>query len=107
MASSRNTTNLLGRRALVTFFAGVAATEIARRAAAASPGSHEADAQLFALWREYLNSEIELNAAQDARDLVSLNARQTYPPKPDCIGGMVIPSGIDDDMELWTATTDM
>src|SRR5262245_35736296 len=83
MAYSPNTTNLFRRRALVRFFAGIAGAIIAGRAAgvaaASTPGCPEPDAQLFARWREYLNSEIELNAAQDARDLVSWNARQAYP----------------------------
>jgi hypothetical protein len=60
-------------------------------------------------WREYLNSEIELNAAQDARDLIAWNARQTYPPKPDCIeqrpGGDL--SELDTHIESWAATTDV
>ena len=108
MAYSPNTTNLLRRRALVKIFAGIAASNIAGRAAgaglASTPGFPEADAQLFARWREYLNSEIELNAAQDARDLMSWNARQAYPPKPDCIASSwvkVIPSEIDADVEVW------
>ena len=108
MAYSPNTTNLLRRRALVIFFAGIAAANIAGRAAgaalASTPGCPEADAQLFARWREYLKSEIELNAAQDARDLISWNARQAYPPKPDCIASSwvkVIPSEIDADIEVW------
>ena len=58
MAYSPNTTNLFRRRALVKFFAGIAAADIAGRAAAAAlastPGCPEADAQLFARWREYL-----------------------------------------------------
>src|SRR5262245_34829330 len=89
MAYSPNSTNLLGRRALVKFISGIAAAELAGLAAgaacASAPGYPEADAQLLARWREYVNSEIELNAAQDARDLVSWNARQAYPPKPDSV----------------------
>ena len=114
MAYSPNTTNLLRRRALVIFFAGIAAADIAGRAAgaalASTPGCPEADAQLFARWREYLTSEIELNAAQDARDLMSWNARQAYPPKPDRIASScvkVIPFEIDADTEVWARTADM
>jgi hypothetical protein len=39
MANFRNTTNLLGRRALVTFFAGIAAAEIAGRGRRCRVGS--------------------------------------------------------------------
>jgi hypothetical protein len=113
MAYSPNSTNLLGRRALLKFITGIAAAEIGGMAAGAAfpstPGCPESDAQLFARWREYLKSEIELNAAQDARDLISWNARQAYPPKPDCIAsGWVTntPSELDADMEL-SAPTDM
>jgi hypothetical protein len=115
MAYSPNTTNPFGRRsALALFFAGLAASTILGRAvgnaSASIPGCPDTDAQLFARWREYLKSEIELNAAEDARDLMSWNARQAYPPKPDRIGGggvKVISSAIDTDGEGWTATTDM
>ena len=65
MACSPNTTNLLGRRALVRVLFGIAASGIAGGAAAGhevgvTTGCPEPDAQLFARWREYLNSEIEL-----------------------------------------------
>src|SRR5262245_17094096 len=114
MAYSPNTTNPFGRRsALALFFTGLAGAITASRAAvtalASTPGCLDTDAQLFARWREYLKSEIELNAAQDARDLISWNARQAYPPKPDCMGDggvKVIPSAIDTDGEVWIATTD-
>jgi hypothetical protein len=78
-------------------------------ASAATPGCHELDAQLFARWREYLKSEIELNAAQDARDLMSWNARQAYPPKPDCIESswVKVISAENEADELWSAATDM
>src|SRR5690349_20471376 len=89
MAYCPNTTNLRRRRALVSFFGGLAAGGFAVRAAdaafASKPGCPDADPQLLARWREYVRAEIELNAAQDARDLMSWNARQAYPPKPDCI----------------------
>src|SRR5689334_15243123 len=114
MAYSPNTTNLPRRRALVSFFAGIAAADYAVRAAGAAlaskPGGPDADPQLLAGWREYVRAEIELNAAQDVRDLVSWNARQAYPPKPDFIETSwlnVIPSEDDGDVELWSATTDM
>jgi len=112
MAYSPNTTNLFGRRrALALFLTGLGGTITASRAAAAAMASTPVtDSQLFARWREYLKSEIELNAAQDARDLVSWNARQAHPPKPDCIGDgwvTVIPSAIGDDVEALTVTTDM
>jgi hypothetical protein len=52
--------------------------------------------------------EIELNAAQDARDLRAWNARQVYPPKPGCItGGVMISSGTYGDFGVLAATTDM
>src|SRR4051794_26295799 len=114
MADSSHSTNLLGRRALIKIFAGAAASNIAGTAAdadlASTPCFPEADAQLFARWREYLKSEIELNAVQDARDVMSWNARQAYPPKPDRIASSwvkVIPSEIDADVEVCCATTDM
>jgi hypothetical protein len=115
-ADSPNTT-LLSRRALMLTSAGlvtanVVAAAIAVRSApddaggSSSPG--EADAQLFACWREYLKLEIELNAAQDARDFISSNARRAYPPKPDCIGsGWVKVIPIDPDVELCPATMDL
>jgi hypothetical protein len=114
MAYSPNSTNLLGRRTLVRVLAGIAVSTIAGMAAgrdlAVTPGCPEPDAQLFARWREFLNSEIELNAVQDARDLISWNARQAYPPKPDCIARgwvNVIPSEIDEDVEVWDTRVDM
>ena len=115
MANSPNTTNLPRRRALATFFAGVAAAPFVGRAAdAALPpstsGAPGTDAQLMARWREYLKSEVELNAAQDARDLMSWNARQAYPAKPDCIDCSrvkLISSENDADLELWSPTTNM
>jgi hypothetical protein len=114
MANSANSTNLLGRRALVAFLAGIAAATITGRTVEAAfesaPGCLVTDAQLFARWREYLNSEIELNAAQDARDLVSWKARQAYPTKPDCMANgwrMVGPPDIDADAEGWTHVIDM
>ena len=116
-ADSPNTT-ILSRRALMLTSPGlvtanVAAAAIAvRRARDGTGGSGrpEADAQLFACWREYLKLEIELNAVQDARDQMSWNARQAYPPKPDCIGGgsvKVIPFEITPDIGLCAATRDM
>jgi hypothetical protein len=114
MANSPNTTNLLGRRDVATFFAGVAAAQFVGRAAeAALPSTSDtpdADGQLLARWREYLKLEIELNAVQDARDLTSWNARQAYPTKPDCIecsSVKFISSEDDADLELWSATTNM
>jgi hypothetical protein len=114
MAYSPNSTNLLGRRALVKFFAGIGAAEIAGSAArittlASTPGDPQADAQLFDRWREYVNSEIELNAAQLVRDRIAWNARQAYPPKPNCIGQHpgVDASELDINIESWAATTDM
>jgi hypothetical protein len=113
MAYPPNTTNLT-RRALVSFFAGIAAADFAVRTAdavlASTSGCPDADPQLLAGWREYVRAEIELNAAQDARDLMSWNARQAYPPKPDFIETSwlnVIPSEDDGDVELWSATMDM
>src|SRR5262245_17864376 len=113
MAYSPNTTNLPTRCALVRFFAGIAASTRSIRAAeigsVSTPGCPDADAPLLARWRDYLKSEIELNAAQDARDLVSWNARQAYPTKPDCIESSwmrVIPFEDDTDVKLWSATTD-
>src|SRR5689334_21250398 len=107
MAYSLNTTNLPRRRALMSFSAGIAVAGFAVRAAdaalASKSGCPDADPQLLARWREYVEAEIELNAAQEARDLVSWNARQAYPPKPDCIerGGVkVIPPEDDCDVEL-------
>jgi hypothetical protein len=115
MAYSPNSTNTLGRRAVVKFFGGFAALNIAGKAAgistsACSRGYPEPDAQLFFLWREYLNTEIQLNTAEAARDLASWNARQAYPPKPDCIecrSVELIPSEDDADLELWSATAGM
>src|SRR5262245_57113988 len=115
MAYTLNTTNLRRRRALATFFVGSAAYiagRVEETAALSSSQSYpDADAQLLAHWREYVRSEIELNAAQDARDLISWNARQVYPPKPDCIasGVPMIPTetDIDIDIELMATTTDM
>ena len=114
MANSPNTTNLPRRRALATFFASIAAAPFVGGAAVAAlpstSGTPDADAQLLARWRQYLKSEIELNAAQDARDLVSWKARQTYPAKPDCIECSrvkVISSENDADLELWPSTTNM
>jgi hypothetical protein len=114
MAYSLNTTNLPHRRALISFFAGILAGGFAIRAAGAAlaskPGCPDGDPELLAGWREYVRAEIELNAAQDARDLMSWNARQAYPPKPNCIecGWVkVIPPEDDGDVDLWPATTDM
>src|SRR4029078_9106770 len=57
---------------------------------------------------EYLKLEIELNAVQDARDLMSCDARRAYPPKPDCIGsGWVNVIRFTPDVELCAATMDM
>jgi hypothetical protein len=114
MAYSPNTTNLPRRRALVSFFAGIAAADFAVRGAdaalASKPGCPDTDPQLLAGWREYVRAEIKLNAAQDARDLMSWNARQAYPPKPDCIESSwvkVMAPEDETDIELWSATTDM
>jgi hypothetical protein len=115
MAESRNTTNL-SRRALMATSVGLVTANVAaaafavRRAhdGACSSSSPEADAQLSACWHEYLKLEIELHVAQDARDLMSSNARRAYPPKPDCIGCNwmeVIP--FDPDVGLCAATMDM
>src|SRR5262245_29072561 len=110
-------TTILSRRGLMlTTAAGVATANVAAavfavmRAHDGVGGSDrpEADAQLFACWQEYLNLEIELHAAQAARDLTSSNARRAYPPKPDCVGCdcvKVIP--LDPDVELCAATLDM
>src|SRR6478672_3592291 len=116
-ADSPNTT-ILSRRALMLTSPGlvtanVAAAAIAVRCARDGTGGsdrREADAQLFTCWREYLKLEIELNAVQEARDQMSWNARQSYPPKPDCIGGgsvKVIPFEITPDVGLCAATRDM
>src|SRR4029078_6253507 len=57
---------------------------------------------------EYLKLEIELNAVQDARDLMSCDARRAYPPKPDCIGsGWANVIRFTPDVELCAATMDM
>src|SRR5689334_2553220 len=89
MAYSPHSTNLLGRRALVKFFAAIGASTIPGKALgtglAFTPICFEADAELFARWREYLKFEMELNAAEQARDVVSWNARQSYPPRPESI----------------------
>src|SRR4029078_7733111 len=114
-ADSPDTTKL-SRRALMLTSPGLVAANIATAAIAVwcardcTGGSDfpEADAQLFACWREYLKLEIELNAVQDARDLMSCDARRAYPPKPDCIGsgwGNVI--RFTPDVELCAATMDM
>jgi hypothetical protein len=115
-ANSPNTI-VLSRRALMLTSAGLvtanvaaAATAVRRARDGAGLGGPEADAQLFACWREYLKLEIELSAAQVARDSTSWNARRAYPPKPDCIGSggvKVNPFKITPDVELWTATMDM
>jgi hypothetical protein len=50
---------------------------------------------------------MELYSVEKARDLVSWNARQAYPPKPDCVDSgwvKVIRPDIDTDTELWAAT---
>jgi hypothetical protein len=114
MAYSPNIMNLPRRRALLTFFAGVAAADgvfrVAATTSAATPHGAEPDAQLFARWHEYLKSESELNAVENARDLISWNARQAYPPKPECMASdwrMISPSAIDADVEGWPATMDM
>ena len=111
-------TIILSRRALMLTSPGLVTANVAAAAIAVKrtrdgtggSGRPEADAQLFACWREYLKLEIELNAVQDARDLMSWNARQAYPPKPDCIGSgwvKVIPFEITPDVELCAATMDM
>ena len=93
--------------------ANVAAAAIAVKCARDGTGGSdrpEADAQLFACWREYLKLEIELDAVQDARDLMSRNARRAYPPSRSCIGNgwvKVIPFEITPDVELCTASMDM
>ena len=116
-ADSPDTTKL-SRRALMLTSPGLVAANVAAAALAVgcardgTSGSDlsEADAQLFACWREYLKLEIELDAVQDARDLMSCDARRGYPPKPDCIGSgwvKVIPFEITPDVELCAATMDM
>jgi hypothetical protein len=115
-ADSPNTTILSRRALMLTTSAGLVTANVAAAAFAVgrahdgAGGSDrpEADAQLFTCWREYLKSEVDLNAAQDARDLMSWNARRAYPPKPDCIGSdwvKVIP--FDPDVEGCATKMDM
>jgi hypothetical protein len=88
MADSANTQTLSRRRALISASTGIAAANIlgmtAGAALAGSPNS-EADAELFALWREYLTIEAEMNAAYDAKDHVSAEARRAYSPQPESV----------------------
>ena len=116
-AYSPNTT-IWSRRALMLTSAGLVTTNVAdaamaiRRARDSASGLSrpELDAQLLACWREYLKLEIELNAAQDARDLMSCNARRAYPPSPDCIAigrVKVTPFEFTPDVDVCAATMDM
>jgi hypothetical protein len=116
-ADSSNTT-ILSRRALMLTSPGLVTANVAAAAIAVgcarvgTGGSDraEADAQLFTCWREYLKLEIELNAVQEARDQMSWNARQSYPPKPDCIAigrVKVTPFEFTPDVEVCAATMDM
>jgi hypothetical protein len=114
MAYSPLTTNLPRRRTFTRFFVGIAAATIVGRAATTASetasGCPNADAQLFACWREYLKSEIELNAVEVARDQTSWKVQQAYPPKPDCMAAgrmKIIPSKFEAEIGFWAAAMDM
>ena len=114
MAYSPNTTNLPRRRALVRFFAGIAAANIAGTAAGAAlgidSGCPEADAQLFARWREYLKfgdrtQRCSRRAGPDVLECPASLSTQAGLHRQQL--GECIPSEIDADVELCAATTDM
>jgi hypothetical protein len=53
---------------------------------ASTPGDPQADAQLFDRWREYVNSEIELNAATAGSRPDRLECPASLSAQADCIG---------------------